>query len=569
MSSACAIGVQSLESGTEIIPAAMMGSMGSVAGTTPIGAFRQPTHFEEWHATLANLLKSDAGCGRNIVSEDEGEAIANGAPSGQPDLVTDQGWQPAGFKTMPPVSGAPYDKLPLRLPPVPRMPAIEIQGENSSGAMHSSTKSATTGSRLFTEIQKHKLESGQQSASSSGTVTQPDRAASSPTDLVMPVARPAETASQGSRPVAHAAHKIGQAVNLAPQAESLQLDSPTSQRSYLHFPALTRTPGMRQSEILESPTPPRSQMDDESCVRDPMPSAGVQSPAFPIQTDGKERTAQWDQKQDVPPLPPSSVASGTASSPTFDNTANRQLNSPFPGNDEGRASQIPLETGKQIESARHVRSGITAETTLAEPNHSYPGSVSHDSANPHFAIASTFGYPDAPYGGEPAPSSLNRIAPTYETFSAIDASSVPDTAKWTLAGAHHAEAGFQDPSMGWVAVRAQETAGAIHATIIPVTAEAGQAISPHLAGLNAHMARQSPLLEPISLSAADAGAGQSLNDGQGRSSHQQHPHNQHPDENMTNSHFAAEPVVAQAANGQNPVRIAAITTPQHRVSILV
>lgn len=83
---------------------------------------------------------------------------------------------------------------------------------------------------------------------------------------------------------------------------------------------------------------------------------------------------------------------------------------------------------------------------------------------------------------------------TQQTFAALDAAGDHVAPTWVHASAHQAEAGFQDPNLGWVSVRAHGSAGAIHAALVPGSAEAAQALSSHLAGLQAYLNdRQTPL----------------------------------------------------------------------------
>jgi hypothetical protein len=58
------------------------------------------------------------------------------------------------------------------------------------------------------------------------------------------------------------------------------------------------------------------------------------------------------------------------------------------------------------------------------------------------------------------------------------------------AGAHRAEAGYLDPALGWVAVRAESSGGGLHASVLPGSPEAAQMLSAHLSGLNAFLAQQ-------------------------------------------------------------------------------
>jgi hypothetical protein len=77
-----------------------------------------------------------------------------------------------------------------------------------------------------------------------------------------------------------------------------------------------------------------------------------------------------------------------------------------------------------------------------------------------------------------------------ETFARLDADSAPRSIHWVQAGAHHAEAGYLDPALGWVGVRAESTGGGVHAAVLPGSPEAAQVLGGHLGGLNAFLAQQ-------------------------------------------------------------------------------
>jgi len=50
-----------------------------------------------------------------------------------------------------------------------------------------------------------------------------------------------------------------------------------------------------------------------------------------------------------------------------------------------------------------------------------------------------------------------------------------------------AEAGFKDPTLGWVGVRAQADAGGVHAAVVPASADASQALSSNMTNLSAYL----------------------------------------------------------------------------------
>ena len=118
-----------------------------------------------------------------------------------------------------------------------------------------------------------------------------------------------------------------------------------------------------------------------------------------------------------------------------------------------------------------------------------------------------------------APSSATTTA--QDTFSALDAGSAPGNPIWTHAGSHHVEAGFRDPDLGWVGVRANLSASGVHATLVPSSADAAQALSGRLAGLDAHLNEQHAQVASLSMASPGdggmgSGAGQQMQQGTDR-----------------------------------------------------
>lgn len=107
---------------------------------------------------------------------------------------------------------------------------------------------------------------------------------------------------------------------------------------------------------------------------------------------------------------------------------------------------------------------------------------------------------------QPVSTAVSAAATARDTFSALDAGTSPGTPAWTHAGSQHAEAGFRDPVLGWVGVRADVNAGGIHATLVPSSAEAAQALNGHLAGLSTHLVeQQSPVASLTMASPSESG----------------------------------------------------------------
>ncbi|MGO8758851.1 MAG: hypothetical protein ACLQG3_12080 [Terracidiphilus sp.] len=97
-------------------------------------------------------------------------------------------------------------------------------------------------------------------------------------------------------------------------------------------------------------------------------------------------------------------------------------------------------------------------------------------------------------------------ATAHEAFDALDASAEPGTPNWTHAGGQRAEAGFEDPALGWVGVRADLSGGSIHAAVVPASADAAQALSGHMAGLGTYLSEHHSTVATLTMS-SPAGAG--------------------------------------------------------------
>jgi hypothetical protein len=91
-------------------------------------------------------------------------------------------------------------------------------------------------------------------------------------------------------------------------------------------------------------------------------------------------------------------------------------------------------------------------------------------------------------------------------FEALDQQPNDRGWRWTNAGTCRAEAGFADPSIGWISVRAHTDAGGVHATVVPGSTEAAQALASHMSSLNIHVTNQHLNVNTVTLSAPDSGS---------------------------------------------------------------
>ena len=138
----------------------------------------------------------------------------------------------------------------------------------------------------------------------------------------------------------------------------------------------------------------------------------------------------------------------------------------------------------------------------------------------------------------------NGSAPSAarEAFTEIDNGAGPDVRNWTHIGSHRAEAGIEDPALGWIGVRADGSAGQVHATLMPGSADAAQALGGHMAGLSAYLTNiHTPVQslrivvpegqEPASNTSSDQGQGTSQRSDQGAS---QNPGQDNPSDSSSN-----------------------------------
>lgn len=163
-------------------------------------------------------------------------------------------------------------------------------------------------------------------------------------------------------------------------------------------------------------------------------------------------------------------------------------------------------TGSQGQGAAHLLSEAVA--SAAQP------SVSH-SAGPSAALPAAVVPMSSQAGthGASAAASAAAASSSDDPFAVLDATPTP-TPSWIHASAHSAEAGYQDPSLGWVGVRAEVSGGDIHAALVPGSADAAAVLSTHLAGLNSYLAEQNTAGATVTLamstdSQSYAGADQS------------------------------------------------------------
>jgi hypothetical protein len=93
-----------------------------------------------------------------------------------------------------------------------------------------------------------------------------------------------------------------------------------------------------------------------------------------------------------------------------------------------------------------------------------------------------------------------------DPFAALDSGSGVGRPSWVHTGGQRAEAGFEDPALGWVSVRADLNGGAVHAVLVPGSAEAAQTLSAHLPGLSTYLSEQHTPVATLTMATTDGGS---------------------------------------------------------------
>jgi hypothetical protein len=152
-------------------------------------------------------------------------------------------------------------------------------------------------------------------------------------------------------------------------------------------------------------------------------------------------------------------------------------------------------------------------------------------------------------------STQNAGAGLRETFSALDSEAAPGALAWTHSSARQAEAGFQDPALGWVGVRADLSGGGVHASLLPDSAAAAQELGRHMDGINTYLAEQHTPVASLGMAApsgrgSESGAGdgfgqgtqQGMQQGSGQNAQQQNNAELQPESAINRASFSRAPL---------------------------
>jgi hypothetical protein len=179
---------------------------------------------------------------------------------------------------------------------------------------------------------------------------------------------------------------------------------------------------------------------------------------------------------------------------------------PAPATTKGTAFGNPSTPSEQV-SIAHFASAQAPHNSLGHPEQLPQQQPDTGFAHSSIVPAAANREPGTSLPPQ-TPSSPEPTATVHQTFAALDAEDSTATSKWVRAGGNTAEAGFEDPVLGWVGVRAQAGPSGVHATVVPISADAAQSLGAHLSGLSSYLSEHRTPVETVTMSAPDSSLGQ-------------------------------------------------------------
>ncbi len=207
----------------------------------------------------------------------------------------------------------------------------------------------------------------------------------------------------------------------------------------------------------------------------------------------------------------------------------------------GRTPVVPASPPRATDNPSAENGANSPQPPLMQSEHQAAGKANaaiSQQTGAHVAIAQNSGIevsvmvrdPAGAHGTANTPATIGSstagpASVPQETFAALDAGSTVGTPNWVHAGGRQAEAGFEDPALGWVGVRADLSRGSVHAEVVPGSTEAAQALSGHLAGLSTYLSENHTPVGTLNMAApgnSGAGSGPDQSMGQGQNEGMQH-----------------------------------------------
>lgn len=184
--------------------------------------------------------------------------------------------------------------------------------------------------------------------------------------------------------------------------------------------------------------------------------------------------------------------------------------------------------GSRIDSGTGaIEDKVKPETRAARPAQSSKQGIERFGEHPVDAAGSMVTPVQGTAGTHPsvgmragsAAQSSGAVAAPKETFAELDAGTTVGAPRWVHAADRQVEAGFEDPGLGWVGVKADLNGGSVHAVLVPSTAAAAEVLGAHMAGLSSHLAEQRAQVSTLTLAdsgVSSGGTAQNMQQGAGQ-----------------------------------------------------
>jgi hypothetical protein len=235
---------------------------------------------------------------------------------------------------------------------------------------------------------------------------------------------------------------------------------------------------------------------------------GEQSPGR-VDQFSRHVHSQWSTPQDGSPsqrpMDPAGAVS-TASSPDPVSVKNTIVPGP-------RVSMLfPVDSfgfGKPASPVEHATWANSVGDRASRLHSSPPGLMSQQPSASSIA-KEAMGMPINNHAASIASSDASSSRPipvrfnAQETFAALDAENGGAAPVWIHTGGIKAEAGFKDPTLGWVGVRAQVDAGGVHAAVVPSSAGASQALSGNMTNLSTYLTEHHSPVQTLTMASPES-----------------------------------------------------------------
>lgn len=222
----------------------------------------------------------------------------------------------------------------------------------------------------------------------------------------------------------------------------------------------------------------------------PHPAVPVSASVVPAManTNPVPGPANYDPMQPVPAL----SASGT-----------QAIESALPAMRSASAGS-PRISAETPSKATRWANGVEGATQVGSVHPAQPGAAAQD--GPVLAPVrdpAAIGATANQGSGSPSATPNSSESPS-DAFATIDAGIATGSHTWVHAGAQRAEAGFEDPDLGWIGVRADTSGGGIHAALIPGSADASQMLGGHMADLHTYLTDRHTQVDTLTLADLDS-----------------------------------------------------------------